>query len=68
MTKSIVIILLISVAWGLAYYLGKSNCEVKTLIQEKKVIQYVEQKKSAIYSRPNADRTELLKLMHNNQL
>lgn len=57
------------------YYLGRSHSEVKIIhekgkeiIKEVEVIKYVEKEKAKIWSKPNAGRNELLKLMHNGEL
>lgn len=68
MTKSIVILLLITIAIVMSYQIGKTNCKTETIIKEKKVIEYVTQQKAQIYARPNADRDALLKLMQNGDL
>lgn len=68
MTKSIVIMLLILLVTAMSYQFGRNNCKVETIIKEKKVIEYVAQQKSEIYSRPNAGRNALLKLMHDGKL
>lgn len=51
-----------------AYFLGRSHSELKIVKEQVEVIKYVEKKKADIYSKPNATRDELLKLMHNNVL
>lgn len=48
-----------------AEYAKKAVVEAK---KEKEVQNVKEYKKAVIYSKPNANRDELLKLMHNNQL
>lgn len=57
------------------YFLGRSHAEVKIvreqgkeIIKEVEVIKYVEKEKAQIWSKPNANRTELLKLMHDSEL
>lgn len=57
------------------YFLGRSHAEVKIIrekgeeiIKEVEVIKYVEKEKAKIWTAPNADRSTLLNLMHNNQL
>lgn len=57
------------------YYLGRSHSEVRiireqgeAIIKEVEVIKYVEKEKAKIWSKPNAGRNELLKLMHNGEL
>lgn len=51
-----------------AYTQGKKECEMQQIVKEKKGIEYVFKEKSKIYARPNADRNELLKLMHDGVL
>lgn len=52
----------------LSYQLGSSQKEVKIITQKVEVIKYVEKKKAAIYSKPNASRSELLMLMRQGAL
>ncbi|MBE6452993.1 MAG: hypothetical protein E7012_05855 [Alphaproteobacteria bacterium] len=52
----------------LSYLLGRSHSQIKVITEQIEVIKYVEQQKSKIHSRPNATRSELLKLMQNNML
>ena len=47
---------------------GEGKAKIQIVEKEVEVIRYVEKKKAAIQSRPNAGRTDLLKLMHNNKL
>lgn len=47
----------------LSYQLGASQKEVRIVTQKVEVIKYVEKKKAAIYSKPNASKSELLKRM-----
>lgn len=68
MIKSIVIILLITLAIAMSYQVGKTDCKIETITKEKKVIEYVVQQKAKIYSRPNADSDVLLKLMQDGKL
>ena len=51
-----------------AYFLGQSHCQTRTITKEIEVIKYVTTKQNKILSHPNADKHELLSLMHNNQL
>lgn len=57
------------------YLLGRAQAETKIIkekgeeiIREVEVIKYVEKEKSKIWRKPNADRTDLLKLMRENRL
>ena len=68
MQKIILILFAAALVCILFYKLGQGRCQVETLVKEKEVIRYVEKQKSDIYSRPNANRTELLELMRNNKL
>lgn len=75
MTKYGLLILLVSGLCLACYLLGRSHSEVKIvrekgeeIIREVEVIKYVEKEKSKIWRKPNADRTDLLKLMRENRL
>ena len=68
MQKIILILAAATLICFLFYKLGQGRCQVETLIKEKEVIRYVEKQKSYIYSRPNANRAELLELMRRNKL
>ncbi len=59
---------LFAVALGGAYLLGRSHAEVRIVKEQVEVVKYVSQKKAEIYAKPNAGRTELLKLMHDGKL
>ena len=50
------------------YFLGKSHAETKIITKQVEVIKYVEKQRGKIHMRPNADRSELLELMHSNKL
>lgn len=67
MRYAIYFVLFISALLG-AYMLGRSHSEIKIVKEQVEVIKYVNEKKSEIYSRPNATRSELLELMRNNKL
>ena len=71
MKYAILGIILCAVVGG-AYYLGYSagstNQRVEYVTKEVEVVRYVDRKKSEIYSKPNASRDALLKLMHDNKL
>ena len=64
---AILFVLFLSCLAG-AYFLGRSHSELKIVKEQVEVIRYVEKKKADIYSRKNATRNELLKLMHDNVL
>ena len=62
---------LVAILFGtyyLGYRSGANNAKVEYVTKEIEVIKYVDKKKSDIYSRPNASRTALIKLMLNNKL
>lgn len=50
------------------YFAGKDNAKIEYIEKQVEVIKYVEKKKADIYSKPNATRDELLKLMQSNKL
>lgn len=50
------------------YKMGKNQVKVEVITKEIEVIKYVERKKASIQARPNAARSDLLKLMHEGQL
>ena len=52
----------------LGYSAGANNTRVEYVTKEVEVVRYVSNKKSDIYSKPNASRTALLKLMQDNKL
>ena len=62
MKNAVVVVLFIACLAG-AYLLGRSHSEVKIIKEQVEVVKYVEKKKAAIYSQPNASRSELLDLM-----
>lgn len=55
-------------AYYLGYSAGTNNTRVEYVTKEVEVVRYVDKKKSSIYSKPNASRTALLKLMQDNKL
>ena len=62
---------LVAILFGtyyLGYRSGANNTRVEYVTKEVEVIKYVDKKKSDIYSRPNASRAALLKLMQDNKL
>ena len=58
---AIYFVLFISSLLG-AYLLGRSHSELKIVKEQVEVVKYVEKKKDEIYSRPNANRDELISL------
>jgi hypothetical protein len=55
-------------AYYLGYSSGANNTRIEYVTKEVEVVRYVDRKKSDIYSKPNASRDALLKLMHDNKL
>lgn len=51
-----------------SFYLGASKNEIKTLKNQVKTMEKIENDKKTIHSMPNASRDELLKLMYENKL
>lgn len=51
-----------------AYLLGRSHAELKIIKEKVEVVRYVKKKKADILNRPNAGRSELLKLMQDGKL
>ena len=68
MMKNALIAILFMLCWLGAYMLGRSHSEVKIVKEQVEVVKYVEKVRADIYSRPNANRDELLKLMRQNVL
>lgn len=73
--KRAVSLLLLTALCFACYMLGRSHSEVKIIKQEAKeiikeveIIKYVEKKKAKIWSKANANRDDLLKLMQAGQL
>lgn len=55
-------------AFVCGYYLGQSQRTVEYVTKRVETIKYVEKKRAAIHSKPNADRHDLLELMHYGKL
>ncbi len=51
-----------------SYFLGRSHCQVDTVIKEVEVVKYVKFKQEEILSRPNASKLKLLELMRSGEL
>ena len=64
----VIFLLVIGGAYLAGYHIGAADRQVEYVTKEIEVIKYVDKKKSDIYSKPNATRNELLKLMHDNVL
>ena len=64
----VVLCAVIGGAYYLGYSAGSANQRVEYVTKEVEVVRYVDRKKSEIYSKPNASRDALLKLMHDNKL
>ena len=71
MRYAIFVSVLVAILFGtyyLGYRSGANNTRVEYVTKEIEVIKYVDKKKSDIYSRPNASRAALIKLMQDNKL
>ena len=71
MKNAVVIALFIIIvvgAYAFGYSSGKSNATIKYVTKEKEVIRHVAKETSKIHAQPNANRTQLLELMHDNKL
>lgn len=55
-------------AYYLGYSAGSNERQIEYVTKEVEVVRYVNKKKSDIYSKPNASRSALLKLMYDNKL
>ena len=64
----VILCAVIAGAYYLGYSSGANNTRVEYVTKEVEVVRYVNKKKSDIYSKPNASRDALLKLMHDNKL
>jgi hypothetical protein len=53
----------LAIAFGGGYWTGQNNQKFKYITKQVEVIKYVEKEKAAIYSKPNANRDQLLQLM-----
>ncbi len=51
-----------------AYYLGYSQDKIQIVEKQVEVVKYVHTKQNKILSSPNADKSDLLKLMRDNRL
>ena len=71
-TKYAIGVLILCAVIGGVYYLGYSagsnKRQIEYVTKEVEVVRYVNKKKSDIYSKPNASRSALLKLMYDNKL
>ena len=71
-TKYAIGVLILCAVIGGVYYLGYSagsnKRQIEYVTKEVEVVRYVNNKKSDIYSKPNASRDALLKLMYDNKL
>lgn len=71
-TKYAIGVLILCAVIGGVYYLGYSagsnKRQIEYVTKEVEVVRYVNNKKSDIYSKPNASRSALLKLMYDNKL
>lgn len=64
----VILCVVIGGAYYLGYTAGSTYRRVEYVEKEVEVVRYVDRKKSEIYSKPNASRDALLKLMHDNKL
>ena len=64
----VILCVVIGGAYYLGYNAGTNNTRVEYITKEVEVVRYVDKKKSDIYSKPNASRTALIKLMQDNKL
>lgn len=55
-------------AYYSGYRVGSSDTKVEYVTKEIEVIKYVDKKKADIYSKPNLDKSALIKLMYDNKL
>jgi len=54
------------IAFVVGYQTGKNKQKIEYITKEVEVIKYVEKQKATIYSKPNANRDQLLQLMRKN--
>lgn len=55
-------------AYYSGYAVGSRDVKIEYVVQEKEVIKYVEKKKAEIYSAPNAQRDDLVRLFNDGKL
>ena len=64
----VILCLIVGGAYYIGYTTGSADRRVEYVTKEVEVVRYVNNKKSDIYSKPNASRAALLKLMYDNKL
>lgn len=64
----IMVVALCFAFYDIGQTVGESRAKIEIIEKKVEVIRYVEKKKADIHSQPNANRDDLLKLMHINQL
>lgn len=64
----VILCLIVGGAYYIGYTTGSADRRVEYVEKEVEVVRYVNNKKSDIYSKPNASRAALLKLMYDNKL
>lgn len=64
----VVFVFIVGGAYFAGRYSGKQQSRIEYITKEVEVIRYVDKKKSEIYSAPNANRSELVRLLHNGEL
>lgn len=55
-------------AYLAGYHVGKADTKVEYVTKEKEVIRYVSKETANIQAKPNATRSDLLKLLYDNKL
>lgn len=66
--RIIATIVLVACLCFACYEIGKTKAQVKIVEKEKEVIRYVEKEKAKIASKPNAGRSDIIKLFNTNVL
>lgn len=68
MNRIAVVLILISGAFVLGYFMGASQTKAKISEKKAEIIKNESQKRALIQAEPNASRTDLLKLMRSGKL
>ncbi len=55
-------------AYYTGYQVGSSDKQVEYVTKQVEVVKYVSRERAEVHAKPNAGRTELLKLMHDGKL
>ena len=61
-------ILVVGGAYYTGYRVGSSDKQVEYVTKQVEVVKYVSRERAEVHAKPNAGRTELLKLMHDGKL